>query len=85
MSGIPRYSLIYYIDERRFQLSFSASSTSMFTIIKVRNTDRLFEDPEFTLEIERKVLGRKNKDLFELISEINEILEEDCMAFNHND
>jgi len=83
MSGIPRHSLIYYIDERRFQLSFSASS--MFTITKVRDTDRLFEDPEFTLEIERKVLGRKNKDLFELISEINEILEEDCMAFNHND
>ena len=82
MNEIPRYSLIYYIGGHRFQLSFSESS--VFTITKVRDTDRLFEDPEFTLEIERKVLGQKNRDLFELISEINEILEEDCVAFNHN-
>ena len=82
MNEIPKYSLIYYISGHRFQFGFSVSSE--FKIVKVKDTSCFFEDPELTREVKQKVLGQKNRDLFELISEINEILEEDCMAFNYN-
>ena len=84
MNEIPKYSLIYYISGHRFQLGFSASSEPMFEIVRVKDVSRFFEDTRFTSKIALKVLGQKNKDLFQLILTINEILGEDCMAFNHN-
>jgi len=32
MNEIPKYSLIYYIDDHKFQFGFSASSRPMFEI-----------------------------------------------------
>ena len=84
MNEIPKYSLIYYIRGCRFQLGFSASSEPMFEIVRVKDTSRFVEDAKLTSKIKLQVLGQKNKDIFQLILTINEILGEDCMAFNHN-
>ena len=81
---IKPYSIIYYIQNTRYCIHFSASSEPRYEVEGVSCDDSGFDDPALTNKITKLIKNVHADKLIMLIVKLNHLLGTECMAFNHN-